>query len=88
MPFALPGWEEEPVDDARFPDIGVAVPQLAFVTGIDAHLMGQVVVHTKFGFLLIIRGQEVCGIRRAAKRLLHAKYWLRPAHQAVLSAKV
>jgi hypothetical protein len=26
MRFAFPGWEEEPVDDAGFPDIGVTVP--------------------------------------------------------------
>jgi hypothetical protein len=25
MRLAFPGWKEEPIDDARFPDIGVAV---------------------------------------------------------------
>ena len=88
MPLALPGWKEKPVDDACFPDIGVAVPQLAFVTGIDADFVGQVIVQTKFGFLLIIRGQEVIGIRRAAKRLLHAKERFQASHRAVLPAKV
>lgn len=88
MPFALPGWEEEPVDNSRFPDIGIAIPQLALITGINADLVRQVIVQPKFGFLLIIRGQEVIGIRRAAKRLLHAKERFQASHRAVLPAKV
>src|ERR1700733_531662 len=82
--FALPCWKKKAIDDAGFPHVSIACGrELARITGVDAHLVRQMVVQAEVGALRVGRRQTIGRVGAVAKRLLHSEDGLEPAKCAL-----
>jgi hypothetical protein len=86
--FPLPGWEEEAINDSRFPDVAIASGgELPRIAGENPGVMRQVVIEAKVGSLRIHQRQAVADDGVAAEGLLNSEDRLDTANRAVKTAE-